>query len=489
MTVRVRFAPSPTGDIHVGNIRTALFNWAFARHAGGTFVFRVEDTDVERSTEASYLGVVDALNWLGLTWDEGPDIGGPYAPYKQSQRGDIYRDVAAKLAASPHAYLCYCTTDEVEARNKVTGRQPGYDNHCRSLTTAEVDAFVALGRTPALRLRMPDRAITFDDLIRGPVTFEPEFVPDYVLVRGDGNPLYTLVNPVDDALMRITHVLRGEDLLSSTPRQIALYEALGSIGVTDGQMPLFGHLPFVMGEGNKKLSKRDPESSLMLYRERGFLPEALLNYLALVGWSMGEDRELFSLQEMVDAFTLDRVSRNPARFDLKKCEAINGVKIRELSAVELAVRITPFLQKVGLVADPPTSDQVWLLAGAAPLAQERITVLSEAVGMLGFLFVADEAFEPDVEAAAKNLNAEAAPVLAAAVDALEPVERWEADAIKDALETALVAGLGLKPRLAFAPLRVAVTGRTVSPPLFESLELLGRERSLARLRSAAAGVR
>ena len=488
MTVRVRFAPSPTGDIHVGNIRTALFNWAFARHEGGTFVFRVEDTDIERSTEASYLGVVDALNWLGLTWDEGPDVGGPYAPYKQSQRGTIYADIAAKLAVSRYAYWCYCTTEEVEARNKVTGRQPGYDNHCRSLTPGQVDAFVALGRTPALRLRMPDRAITFNDLIRGPVTFEPEFVPDYVLVRGDGNPLYTLVNPVDDALMRITHVLRGEDLLSSTPRQIALYEALGSIGVTEGQMPLFGHLPFVMGEGNKKLSKRDPESSLMLYRERGFLPEALLNYLALVGWSMGEDRELFSLQEMVDAFTLDRVSRNPARFDLKKCEAINGVKIRELSAVELAVRITPFLQQVGLIADPPTSDQVWLLAGGAPLVQERITVLSEAVGMLGFLFVSDDAFEPDVEAAAKNLNAAAAPVLAAALEALEPVVRWEAEPIKDALETALIAGLGLKPRLAFAPLRVAVTGRTVSPPLFESMELLGRERSLARLRTAVAGL-
>ena len=305
--------------------------------------------------------------------------------------------------------LCYCTTEEVEARNKLSGRQPGYDNHCRSLTPAQVDAFVALGRKPALRLRMPDRAITFDDLIRGPVTFEPEFVPDYVLVRADGNPLYTLVNPVDDALMRITHVLRGEDLLSSTPRQIALYEALGSIGVTDGQMPLFGHLPFVMGEGNKKLSKRDPESSLMLYRERGFLPEALLNYLALVGWSMGEDRELFSLQEMVDAFSLERVSRNPARFDLKKCEAINGVKIRELAPDEAALRILPFLQNVGMIANPPTSDQLRLLAGGAPLVQERITVLSEAVGMLGFLFVADDVFEPDAEAAAKNLNADCRP--------------------------------------------------------------------------------
>jgi glutamyl-tRNA synthetase len=486
MTVRVRFAPSPTGDIHVGNIRTALFNWAYARHEGGTFVFRVEDTDIERSTEASYLGVVDALNWLGLTWDEGPDIGGPYGPYKQSERTDVYTEVAAKLAASPHAYPCYCTTEEVEARNKISGRQPGYDNHCRELSASQLDAFIALGRKPALRLRMPDRPITFDDLIRGPVTFEQEFVPDYVLVRADGNPLYTLVNPVDDALMHITHVLRGEDLLSSTPRQIALYEALGNIGVTDGQMPLFGHLPFVMGEGNKKLSKRDPESSLMLYRDRGFLPEALLNYLALVGWSMGEDRELFSLQEMVDAFTLERVSRNPARFDLKKCEAINGVKIRELPPDEVALRILPFLQRVDLIADPPTSDQLRLLAGGAPLVQERITVLSEAVGMLGFLFVDDSAFTPDAEAAAKYLNADAAPVLAASLSALEPLEDWHADAIKLALESALISGLGLKPRNAFAPLRVAVTGRTVSPPLFESMELLGREHSLGRVARALA---
>ncbi len=485
MTVRVRFAPSPTGDIHVGNIRTALFNWAYARHVGGTFVFRVEDTDVERSTEASYLGVVDALNWLGLTWDEGPDVGGPYGPYKQSQRGEIYADVAAKLAASSHAYWCYCTTAEVEARNRAAGRQPGYDNHCRELSAAEMDAFVAQGRTPALRLRMPDRAITFDDLIRGPVTFEAEFVPDYVLVRGDGNPLYTLVNPVDDALMHITHVLRGEDLLSSTPRQIALYEALGSIGVTDGHLPLFGHLPFVMGEGNKKLSKRDPESSLMLYRDRGFLPEGLLNYLALVGWSMGEDRELFSVQEMVDAFTLERVSRNPARFDLKKCEAVNAVKIRELPPDELAVRLLPFLQQVALIADPPTSDQIRLLAAGAPLVQERITVLSEAVGMLGFLFIDEPAFEPDADAVAKTLTADAVPVLAAAAQALADLESWHTDAIKEALETALIGGLELKPRTAFAPLRVALTGRTVSPPLFESIELLGRERTVGRLARAS----
>ena len=242
-------------------------------------------------------------------------------------------------------------------------------------------------------------------------------------------------------------------------------------------MPLFGHLPFVMGEGNKKLSKRDPESSLMLYRERGFLPEALLNYLAFVGWSMGEDRELFSLQEMVDAFSLERVSRNPARFDLKKCEAINGVKIRELAPDEAAIRILPFLQKVGMITEPPTADQLRLLAGGAPLVQERITVLSEAVGMLGFLFVADDVFEPDAEAAAKNLNAAAVPALAAAVASLEPVEHWHGDDIKEALETALIGELGLKPRNAYAPLRVAVTGRTVSPPLFESMELLGRERT------------
>jgi glutamyl-tRNA synthetase len=481
--VRVRFAPSPTGDIHVGNVRTALFVWAYARHHKGTFIFRVEDTDRVRSTEASYLGLLDDLHWLGIDWDEGPEVGGPHGPYRQSERMGIYSEVAEKLLESGRAYHCYCSQEEVEARNKATGRAPGYDGHCRELTTEQVQQYKAEGREPVLRLRMPDRTITFDDLIRGEVSFEPEHVPDYVLVRADGSPLYTFVNPLDDALMEVTHVLRGEDLLSSTPRQIALYEALGEIGIGSGRPPQFGHLPFVMGEGNKKLSKRDPGSSLHYYRQRGFLPEGLLNYLALLGWSMGDDQEIFTREEMVAAFDLDRVSRNPARFDLKKCEAINGVKIRALAPEDFANRITPFLQSAFLVADPPTADEQRLIAEAGPLVQERITVLSEAVGMLGFLFAGDK-FAPDEADAGALLGESSRPVLEAAIGALEGLNGWQTDAIHDALQASIVEGLGIKPRQAFGPLRVAVTGRRVSPPLFESMELLGREATMSRLRVA-----
>jgi glutamyl-tRNA synthetase len=483
--VRVRFPPSPSGDLHVGNIRTALFNWAFARHAGGVFILRIEDTDRTRSTEESYRGVLADLRWLGFNWDEGPEVGGPHAPYRQSERGEIYADIADRLLASAAAYHCYCTPAEVEARAKAAGRPAGYDGHCRDLTEAQVVAYRAQGRRPALRLRMPGTPIVVDDLIRGEVRFAPEHVPDYVLVRADGFPLYPLVNPVDDALMGVTHVLRGEDLLSSTPRQIALYDALRAIGVVTGETPRFGHLPFVMGEGNAKLSKRNtPEASLAYCRARGILPEALLNYLALLGWSIGEDRELFTVDEMAAAFTLDRVSRNPARFDPKKLQAINGVKIRELGADEFIRRITPFLREAAVVADPPTAEQAALLATAAPLVQERISLLTEAADLLAFLLVDDAAFTVDPAAAERQLGPAAAPVLAAAVAALEPMPDWTAPGIEAALRVALVEGLGLKPKNAFGPVRVAVTGRTVSPPLFESLELLGRHRSLHRLAAA-----
>ncbi len=304
-------------------------------------------------------------------------------------------------------------------------------------------------------------------------------MPDYVIVRGNGEPLYTLVNPVDDALMRITHVLRGEDLLSSTPRQIAMYEALQAIGVADAT-PRFGHLPYVMGEGNKKLSKRDPQSSLDLYRQRGFLPEGLLNYLALLGWSMGEDREVFSLQEMAAAFDLDRVSANPARFDIKKAEAINAVHLRAISPDDLAHRVVPFLQRSGDLGAEPTADQVSLLRAAAPLVQERMTVLEEAPGMLGFLVVAPERFDRD-PAAVQALDDSADEVLLAAQKALDVLADWSHGSIEETLRAALVDGLGLKPKNAFTPVRVAVTGRRVSPPLFESMELLGRAASLARV--------
>jgi glutamyl-tRNA synthetase len=305
-----------------------------------------------------------------------------------------------------------------------------------------------------------------------------------VIVRGNGEPLYTLVNPVDDALMGITHVLRGEDLLSSTPRQLAMYEALVDIGVA-ARAPQFGHLPYVMGQGNRKLSKRDPEASLDHYRERGFLPEGLLNYLALLGWSMGNDVEIFSLDDMAATFELDRVSANPARFDLKKAEAINAVHLRRLAPDDLAHRMVPFLQNEGLLGAEPTGAQAALLVAAAPLVAERMTVLAEAPGMVGFLVVDPDAFavDPDALEGLVGRGEESAAILGAAAKALDPLEDWSTDAIERALREALVEGLGLKPKIAFTAVRIAVTGRRVSPPLFESIELLGRDRTMSRLAS------
>ncbi|MCW2611882.1 MAG: glutamyl-tRNA synthetase [Actinomycetota bacterium] len=483
--IRVRFCPSPTGNPHVGLIRTCLFNWAFARHHGGTFVFRIEDTDAARDSEESYAMLLDSLKWLGMDWDEGPGVGGPHGPYRQSERGEIYADVIAKLVDGGYLYESFSSGEEIEARHRAAGRDPklGYDNADRDLTDEQKAAFRAEGREPVLRLRMPDEDITWNDLVRGEITFAAGSVPDYVVVRNNGKPLYPLVNPVDDALMKITHVLRGEDLLSSTPRQIALYRALVAIGVAD-ETPRFGHLPYVMGEGNKKLSKRDPESALNLYRQRGFVPEGLLNYLALLGWSIADDRDIFSLDELVAAFDGTGISANPARFDLKKAEAINATHLRLLAPEDFEARLTGFLTRAELVLDPPTGEEAALVAAAAPLVQERITTIDEAVGMLRFLFTPEREFAPESEAAAKNLAVDAVPTVNAAVAALEALPTWDAASIETALKEALVDGLGLKPRKAFAPVRVAVTGRTVSPPLYESMELLGRERSLARLRRA-----
>lgn len=480
--VRVRIAPSPTGSPHVGLIRTALFNWAFARHHGGTFVFRVEDTDRERSTAESYAAILDLFRWLGLDWDEGPEVGGPYAPYRQSERSEIYVDVLTRLYEAGYTYACYCTNDEVAERRKASGSKiMGYDGFCRELTAEQREAFLAEGRDPVVRFRMPEGEITFDDLVRGEVTFHSDHVPDYALARANGDPLYTLVAPVDDALMKITHVLRGEDLLSSTPRQVALYDALIAIGVADAT-PRFGHLPYVMGEGNKKLSKRDPEAHALAYRDQGFLPEGLLNYLALLGWAIGPDRDVFTLEQMVAAFDIADVNPNPARFDLKKAEAINAAHMRMLSIEDMTHRVLPHLKAAGVVGDPVSDVDAKLLELAMPLVAERINKLTEAVDMLGFLFASSVEYDDDARRALDDESAR--EVVGAARDALTALSSWSTAGIEEALRTALVDGLGLKPRNAFGPVRIAITGRKVSPPLFESLELLGREASLARLAAA-----
>lgn len=479
--IRVRFCPSPTGTPHVGLVRTALFNWAYARHTGGTFIFRIEDTDQERDSEESYEQIIEALSWLGLDWDEGINVGGPNEPYRQSQRMDIYKEVVEKLKAAGHLYESFLTGEEIDARNEAVGRakQLGYDNSERDLDQATKDKYLAEGRSPALRLKVPDSDISFTDLVRGEITFPAGSFPDFVVVRPNGHPLYTLVNPVDDALMGVTHVLRGEDLLSSTPRQIALYNAMVQAGITTF-IPQFGHLPYVMGEGNKKLSKRDPESNLFHHRDRGFIPEGLLNYLALLGWGLSADQDIFTLQEMAKAFDVHDVNPNPARFDLKKADAINATHIRALSADDFANRLIPYLQKGDVLFTPPTPGQLEILGKAAPLIQERITVLGEATDMLSFLFT-DSSKITIEEDARKGLPENAKQIVAAAIAAISAVDDFTTDTLHDLLNKVLVEQMGEKPKNAFGPLRTAISGRRVSPPLFESMEILGKAETLARL--------
>ncbi len=478
--VRVRFAPSPTGDLHVGNIRTALFDWAYARHTGGQFIFRIEDTDRERVTDEYIQAAIDTLKWLGLTWDEGPEVGGPYGPYLQSQRLDIYAEWAAKFLAQGDAYYCYCSSDELEERREAQRKAnvaPGYDGKCRTIAPEDLARYIAEGRKPVLRMRMPDGSTTFTDSIRGEVTFDHNFVPDFVLVRGDGSPLYTLAVAVDDVLMKVTHVLRGEDLLSSTPRQIRVYQAMG---VKPEEYPTFAHLPFVMGQDNAKLSKRNGEVSIAWYRDRGFLPEAICNYLALLGWSPGEDRENVTMQELTELFTVERVHSSPARFDMKKLEAINGDKIRLLSLEDLLNRSLPFLQKANVIDG--TDAEIAVVKSALPLIQERIATLAEVVPMLRFLFATK--FEVDPDSAPKIQDEQSQAVLAKTNEVLQAIVDWDHATLESVLRVALIEEMGLKPRIAFGAVRIAVTGSHISPPLFESMELLGRERSLERINSA-----
>jgi glutamyl-tRNA synthetase len=477
--VKVRFAPSPTGDLHVGNIRTALFDWAYARHTGGTFLFRIEDTDTTRVTDEYIQAAIDTLKWLGLNWDEGPEVGGDNGPYLQSQRLGIYAEWAQKFLDQKDAYHCYCSADELEAvreAQRAANVAPGYNGHCRDLTSDQIAAYKAEGRLPVVRMRMPDGGTTFNDLIRGDVSFDHKFVPDFVLVRGDGSPLYTLAVAVDDVLMKVTHVLRGEDLLSSTPRQIRVYQAMG-LALED--YPVFAHLPFVMGQDNAKLSKRNGEVSIAWYRDKGFLPEAICNYLALLGWSPGDDRENVTMKELTELFTVEKVHSSPARFDMKKLEAINGDKIRALTIDEFLDWSLPFLTKAGVITG--TADEIALVKLALPLIQERIIMLSEVPAMLKFLFVKNFAVEAD--SVAKITDDASKQVLQRSLKELEPLATWNHDSIEAALRSSLIEEMGLKPRIAFGAVRIATTGSTISPPLFESMELLGKEASLARIRA------
>ncbi len=469
--VRCRFAPAPSGSIHVGNARSALFSWLFARHHGGTFVLRVEDTDSSRVSEEAYHGVVESLRWLGLDWDEGPDVGGPHGPYRQSQRADRYEEQVGRLLAAGRAYRCYCTAEELEERRGAAiarGEAPGYDGRCRTLSDAERASFEAEGRASVVRFAMPERDWVVDDLVKGEVRFPEGQLRDFVLVRSDGSPVFLLAVAVDDMLMGITHVVRGDDLLASAPRNAAVIEALG------GTAPRYAHLPQVLGMDGKPLSKRHGSTSVEAFREQGFLPEALMNYLALLGWSKDESTTFLSRDELIEAFELTRVSSNPAAFDTQKLEWMNNRYIQSFDDDELAARCLHFLTEAGLSPDPAT------LRAAMPLVRERMKTLTESVELLRFLFTDDITLNDKASAIVAKAPA---GYVARSADVLAAVDPWTHDAIAEALDE-LARGADLNRTKGWQPVRAAVTGSNVSPPLPESLELLGRAATVARLGSA-----
>jgi len=482
MTVRVRVAPSPTGDPHVGTAYMSLFNLAFARQQGGQFLLRVEDTDRARFRADSEQQVYDTLAWLGLDWDEGPDRGGPYGPYRQSERLDTYWPVAERLLADGHAYLCWCTPARLTEMREDQQRRKvptGYDRLCVGLTREQRAELPGFAEQPVVRMLVPeDPPLQFDDLVRGRVSApRPD---DQVLLKADGFPTYHLAVVVDDHLMGITHVVRGEEWISSTPKHLLVYDWLG------WQRPAFAHMPLLRNVDKSKISKRkNPAARLTWFQEQGFLPEALLNFLGLLGYSLPGGEEIFTFAQMSASFDWSRVNTVGPVFDLDKLAWLNGHYLRALPEDELVRRLVPHLQRAGLLGAEPTPQDLVALAGAVPLVQTRMAVLSEAPDLLRFLFIDEDDFAMDPAAAATSLGLGSGEVLAAAADALEPLSEWTTSSVQTALEAALLEGLGLKRGKAYAPVRAAVCGAAVAPPLPESMALLGRERVLRRLRSAA----
>lgn len=481
--VRVRFAPSPTGVLHVGGARTAVYNWAFARRYGGAFVLRIDDTDPERSTSENTAQILRSLRWLGLDWDEGPDVGGPFGPYMQSRRATNYAAALERMKAKGSAYPCFCSTEELEAKRaevRAGKGLPGYDRTCRRLDPAVAAARLAAGEPHVWRLAVPENRgdIVVEDAVRGTTVFTAAAMDDFVLVRRDGTPTYNFATVVDDAEMRMTHIIRGDDHLPNTPRQTLVFEALGE------PTPTFAHLSMILGPDGKKLSKRHGAASVEEFRDTGFLPEALLNYLALLGWSLDGETTIVPAEVLKAQFSLERISKNPAIFDFTKLEWMNGVYIRGLEPAEFVRRMIPWLESAGLAsARDVEARPEWYLA-LAPLVAERIKRMTEIVPMTRFLFV-DE-LPLDQDAFARVIAKEdAVRVLAAAQESLATLDSWNAEAIENALRS-LPPELGVKPRACFLAVRVAVTGSAVSPPLFESLALLGKTRTLERLRDAQA---
>jgi nondiscriminating glutamyl-tRNA synthetase len=487
-TIRVRIAPSPTGPLHIGTARTALFNFLYARHVGGTFLFRLEDTDVARSTFDHERDILEGLHWLGITWDEGPDVAGgddigPYGPYRQMRRLDRYREAADRLLAQDLAYPCFCTPEELEADRKAqeaAHQPPRYVGRCAHLTPEERAARVAEGRKPALRFRVRPGVVAWTDLIRDLIEIDTANIGgDFVIVRADGTPLYHFTVVVDDAAMEISHVIRGEDHVSNTPKHILLFEALGH------PVPEFGHLPLILNPDGTKMSKRKSQTAVDDYRAEGFIPEGLVNYLSFLGWSPGTEEDVLSLDQVIERFELEKVQKGGARFDRDRLEWLNGQWIRRLEPEDLIDRLRPFLERAldgGRIDWLPTEEELRTLL---PVIQERLPTLGAVVDLVGFLWVNELQVDPAIlvpkrwDAATTREGLGAARAVLAAHDTVT----WEADELEPPLR-ALVEERGWKAGDLFMAIRVATTGRTATPPLFDTLVALGRDRTLARIDAA-----
>ncbi len=478
---RVRFAPSPTGFLHVGGARTALFNWLFARNTGGTFVLRIEDTDRDRSSWEMVSGIVDGLRWLGLDWDEGPDVGGPHAPYFQSERHERHAAAAERLLAAGRAYYCYCSVESLKAkrdRAQAGGGAWQYDRTCLGLTTDDIARLDAEGVPRAVRFKVPDGSTRFDDLVHGPIEVQHATIDDFVIVRSDGHPTYHLSVVADDEEMAITHVIRGDDHISNTPKQVLLYEALGS------SVPRFGHVPLILGSDKKRLSKRHGATSVMEYEKTGYLAPAMVNFLALLGWSPGSgDEEVFELDELVARFSLDGISGGNAVFDSDKLEWFNGQHIDRLSGEGIARRLEPALREAGLWSDDLANGRSEWFGRVIELLKPRARMLAQMIEQARPFLV--DAVEYDAKAVKKHLKLEVLPHLAAWRERLAAIEPFDEVTLEAALRE-LAESRGLNAAKLIHATRVAVTGRAASPGLFEVLVLVGRDRVVRRIAVAGA---
>lgn len=477
--VRVRFAPSPTGYLHIGNARTALFNYLFARRNNGSFILRIEDTDRERSAKEYETALMEDLKWFGIDWDEGPDVGGDFDPYRQMDRLDIYRELSEKLLKEGKAYKCYCTKEEIDERNRQAGRNEssGYDNHCRDLTAEDAAKFENEGRKPALRFRFPQKTVKVNDLIRGEVTFESGHIPDFVIMKPDGMPVFHFAVVVDDYLMKITHVVRGEDHLSNTPKHIALFEALGA------PVPQFAHMSMTLGPDKTRLSKRHGATSVRAYKDEGYLPEAFFNYISLLGWGAENSQDIFSKEELIQVFSIERCQKASAVFDPDKLLWMNGYYMRKTTPERILELSKPFLEKSGVIKDGLSAEQVEYLEKAVALEQEKIKLLKEVPYHIGF-FVKNPDYEE--KAVNKYLTEAGKKVLAELLPALEGCKEWTIAGLEGAVRS-FCEEKGYKPGDVFHPVRVAVSGKTKGPGLFEMLELLGSEKVTERIKRFTEG--